>query len=243
MNEFFKYGEKVEGYENRVLNEREARAAAGILFTIGLLSLTNTIMLGHIIVSKIFVTFFTFDFIIRVINANYSPSLLLGRIFVQNQIPEYVGADQKRFAWIIGLLLALPMFYTLVLTQQASIYNVLICIACLILLIAESAFSICVGCAIYSFVKKEKATNCPGGVCEIRRKDKIQTFNGVQKIIAASTSFLFILGIYLFIAKVEDKTFLSKAIVKMMMSEEELKALEHEQYLKEVEAFENDDDF
>ena len=39
MSSFFQYGEQVEGYDVFVLNEREARAAAGILFLIGLLSL------------------------------------------------------------------------------------------------------------------------------------------------------------------------------------------------------------
>jgi hypothetical protein len=98
MNDFFKYGEKVDGYDIRVINEREARAAAGILFAIGFLSLTNAAMLGHVVVTKFFISFFTLDFILRVINPSYSPSMLVGRMFVQNQITEYVGAPQKRFA-------------------------------------------------------------------------------------------------------------------------------------------------
>ena len=32
LKDFFAYGERVPGYEVRVLNEREARAAAAILF-------------------------------------------------------------------------------------------------------------------------------------------------------------------------------------------------------------------
>lgn len=99
MNDFFKYGEEVPGYDVRVINEREARAAAGILFAIGLLSLTNAVMLGHGVVTRYFIAFFTLDFLIRVINHSYSPSMLMGRFFVQNQKPEYVGATQKRFAW------------------------------------------------------------------------------------------------------------------------------------------------
>jgi len=241
MKYFSEYGEKVDGYENRVLNEREARAAAGILFAFGLLSLTNSIMLGHIIFSKVFVAFFTFDFLIRVMNPSYSPSLLLGRFFVQNQVPEYVGATQKRFAWAIGLFLAVPMFYTLVLYPQANILKVIICVACLLLLITESAFSICAGCALYTFIKKEKATNCPGGVCEIRRKDKIQTFSFVQKIITSLATVSIIFGLYLFTMKVDNRTGFSEHVSKMMMSDKELKELEHKEYLKELEEFENDD--
>jgi hypothetical protein len=73
MNNFFNYGEKVEGYNVRVVNEREARAGAGLLFAFGLLSLTNSVMLHNVIFTKYFITFFTFDFLIRVINPSYSP--------------------------------------------------------------------------------------------------------------------------------------------------------------------------
>ena len=143
IKEFFTYGENVDGFSIRVLNEREARAAAGILFTIGLLSLTNAAMLGHGVVTRYFISFFTFDFFMRVLQPRYSPSLLLGRFFVQNQTPEYVGATQKRFAWSLGLLLALPMFYLLVINWQPTPIKVFVCILCLLLLVFESAFSIC----------------------------------------------------------------------------------------------------
>jgi hypothetical protein len=242
MSEFFKYGEKVDGYDVRVLNEREARAGAGILFAFGLLSLTNSAMLGHIIFTKVFISFFTLDFLIRVINPSYSPSLLMGRFFVQNQVPEYVGADQKRFAWSLGLLLALPMFYLLVIHFQPNPIKVLICIICLLLLIAESAFSICLGCKIYNLIKKEKATNCPGGVCEIRQKDPIQRFNTAQKIITILV-FVFTIGsLYLYMTKLENRTFLMKKVTQMMMSDEEKQALEDAEYEKDLEAFFDDEE-
>ena len=242
MNKFFKYGEKVDGYDVRVLNEREARAGAGILFAFGLLSLTNSVMLGHLIFTKVFISFFTLDFLIRVINPSYSPSLLMGRFFVQNQIPEYVGADQKRFAWSIGLALALPMFYLLVIHFQPNPIKVLICIICLLLLIAESAFSICLGCKIYNLIKKEKATNCPGGVCEIRKKEKIQTFNIAQKIITVLVFVFATSSLYLYMAKVENKTFLMKRVSQMMMSDQERQAIEDAEFDKAAEAFEDDDE-
>ena len=237
------YGEKVEGYEVRVLNEREARAGAGILFAFGLLSLTNAVMLGHGIVTRYFISFFTLDFLIRVINPAYSPSLLMGRFFVQNQTPEYVGALQKRFAWSIGLLLALPMFYLLVIHWQPNPIKVFICIICLMLLITESAFSICLGCKIYNFVMKEPATLCPGGACEIQRKDPIQTFNPTQKIITFLGFAIVLSGIYFYLYHVETKTAFGQKISVMMMSDEELKAKEQAEYEAELKAFEADDDF
>ncbi len=208
MNEFFKYGEKVDGYEIRVINEREARAGAGILFVLGMLSLLNATMLGHLLVTKYFISFFTLDFLMRVINPNYSASMLLGRIFVQNQVPEYVGATQKRFAWAIGLALAVPMFYLLVINVQPNPIKILICMICLLLLIMESAFSICLGCKIFNLVMPTPATHCPAGVCEIRKKDKIQTFNSIQKVIVALSLLLLFTGIYFYLYKLENNSFL-----------------------------------
>jgi hypothetical protein len=242
LKEFFTYGEKVDGYDVRVINEREARAAAGILFAFGLLSLTNAVMLSHGIVTRYFIAFFTLDFLIRVINTSYSPSMLLGRFFVQNQTPEYVGAAQKRFAWALGLILALPMFYLLVINWQPNPIKVLICIICLVLLILESAFSICLGCKLYNLIMPKKATNCPGGVCEIKTKDKIQTFNTAQKIIAILTTITIAVGIYSFMYKLENKTHVSEVVSVLMMSKKELQQLKDEEYQKELDEFDKDDD-
>ena len=242
MNEFFKYGEKVDGYDVRVINEREARAAAGILFVIGLLSLTNAAMLGHGIVTRFFISFFTFDFIIRVINPSYSPSMLLGRMFVQNQVPEYVGAAQKRFAWSLGLVLAIPMFYMLVIHWQPNPIKVFICMICLVLLIMESAFSICLGCIIYNFVMSKKATHCPGGVCEIRKKEKIQTFSGVQKIIVSFALLLLFSGVYAYLFKLDNNSFLGKRVTMMMMSNEQKQAIQDAKTAQAFADFDEDDE-
>jgi hypothetical protein len=243
MKDFFKYGEKVDGYDVRVINEREARAAAGILFTIGLLSLMNAVMLEHGVVTRYFIAFFTLDFLIRVINPSYSPSMLLGRIFVQNQIPEYVGAAQKRFAWGIGLLLALPMFYMLVIHWQPNPIKVLICLICLLLLITESAFSVCLGCKIYSWIMPKPPTHCPGGACEIKQKDKIQTFNTAQKIIVTLTFVTAISAFYAYLYKVDNKTNIGKFISMKTMSAEKKKALQEKRFQQMAQEFDNDDDF
>ena len=237
MSKFFQYGEKVEGYDVLVLNEREARAGAGILFVIGLLSLVNAVALGHIIVTKVFISFFTLDFMMRVLQPRYSPSLLLGRFFVQNQRPEYVGATQKRFAWGIGLLLAIPMFYLLVIDFQPNPIKVLVCFICLVLLFLESAFSICVGCKIFGWFKKDPVTHCPGGVCEMRTKEEIQTFSLVQIIITVIFVLALSLGLYGYFTQVESKTRLAQKVNLMMMSDEEREALEELEMQREFDAF------
>jgi len=237
MSKFWQYGERVDSYDVLVLNEREARAGAGILFAIGILSLMNAVALGHVIVTKVFISFFTLDFLLRVIQPRYSPSLLLGRFFVQNQRPEYVGALQKRFAWGLGLFLALPMFYLLVIDFQPNPIKVLVCMLCLILLFLESAFSICLGCKLFEIFKKDPVTHCPGGVCEIRPKEPVQKFDMLQKIITITVSWAFIFGLYSYFTKVESKTFLSQKVKTMMMSDKEIKAMEEAEMDREFEEF------
>jgi len=235
---FWQYGESVAGYDVPVLNEREARAAAGILFVGAFLGLTNGVMLGTAVFSKYFVSFFTLDFLIRVLNPRYAPSLLLGRFFVQNQTPEYVGAAQKRFAWGVGLLFALPMFYYLVIDFQPNPLKVLVCLICMALLFLESAFSMCVGCKLYSLFMSKKATHCPGGVCEMKIKEPITQFSFAQKVIVTATFFAIFYGTYAYMTKLEDRTFFTKKMKELMMTQEELDKLE---YQKSLDEFENDD--
>jgi hypothetical protein len=241
IHTLWQYGEKVNGYSVRVLNEREARAAAGILFAFGLIGLFNSVTLGHGIFTRVFITVFTFDFLMRVIWPQYAPSLLLGRLFVRNQTPEYVGAVQKRFAWLIGLALAVPMFYVMVIDPHPSIFKIPMCIVCLILLFLESAFSICVGCALYGWVAKEPVTLCPGDACDVRTKDPIQMFSPLQKVIAAISLFGLIAAFYLYFTQLENRTFLAEKFEQAMMSEEEINAQELKKQEDEFNA--PDEDF
>jgi len=217
------FGLIVKDYSVPVLNEREARAGAGLLFVFGFLSFTNSFMLGNFIFTQFFVTFFMIDFSIRIINPSYSPSLLLGRVFIQNQTPEYVGAEQKRFAWSIGLVLSVIMFFIIVVNPIMTPIKILICFICLILLFSESAFSICLGCKIYNLIKKDSAKYCPGGVCEIKVKEPVQTFNLLQKLIVIIISGMVILGLYLFSVNTPNKSFVLKMKAAMSQSNSDVK--------------------
>ena len=140
-------------------------------------------------------------------------------------------------------MLALPMFYYLVINWQPNPIKVFICIICLLLLIFESAFSICLGCKIYNLVMPQKATHCPGGVCEIRKKEKIQTFNIAQKLILITTVALISFGAYNYFYKLENKTHIGKLMSEKMMSDADRAALEAEELRKAEAEFEQDDDF
>jgi len=191
VNNIFSFGETVAEYDIKVLNEREARAGAGILFAFALVAFLNSWLIGNFVITKIFVVGFLVDFAIRFfINPRYSPTLIAGRFFVRNQTVEYVGAPQKRFAWAIGFMLALIMFYMVVIKNIIGPANLLVCLLCLTLLFFESAFGICIGCMIYNSFNKEKAKLCPGNVCTPSERVAIQKFRIEQFVILVSFIFL-----------------------------------------------------
>ncbi|MEO6540320.1 MAG: DUF4395 domain-containing protein [Ferruginibacter sp.] len=181
MNKTIQFGEHVAGYDIPVLNEREIRAAAGILFLATFLSLMLIIFKNNFLPIKYVTTFFLIDFIIRVfISPRYSPTLIAGRLIVRKQAPEYVGARQKKFAWVIGVALSATMFIMMVLVNSYSPLTGIICLVCLLFLFFESAFGICLGCKFYPLFFKEKTQYCPGEICDPGSKQDIQKISGVQ---------------------------------------------------------------
>ena len=237
------YGEHVPGYDVTVINEREARAAAGILFMLGMIVIFVGIGYNHVIVARVYLAFLFLDFTARMISPKYSPSLLLGKLVVQHQKPEYTGGLQKRFAWTLGWLIAIPMMDWFVLHWDITFYKVLICILCLTLMFLEAAFSVCVGCMIYKFIIKEGPKHCPGGVCEVRTKEPIQMFNPAQKAITALTIAGLLTGIYLFLAKTDSRTFFGEFLHELVLTKQQLKIEEEKKFEQENADFENDDDF
>lgn len=185
MSKLIQFGEDVEGFQVRVLNEREIRAAAGIMFFFAFLSLLIILFKGDFILAKFVIYLFFVDFSIRLlINPRYAPTLIIGRMIVGNQTPEYVGAPQKRFSWFIGLGLSGLMMVLMVIYNTWSIFTGLSCLFCLIFLFFESVFGICLGCLVYNLIYKEKAKLCPGNVCAREERVPIQKISGSQWLLA-----------------------------------------------------------
>ena len=181
MNKGKQFGETVEGYNIPVLNEREIRASAGILFLVMFWAWMLVIFKENYFWVKFVNSIFLTDFIIRVlISPKYSPTLIIGRLIVGKQDPEYVGAAQKEFAWTIGLVMASIMFLLLVIMNSYSFITGIVCLICLTFLFFESVFGICLGCNFYPMFHKEKAQYCPGGICEIKVKQVIQKTSLLQ---------------------------------------------------------------
>src|SRR6188474_766208 len=199
MNRHIQFGENVEGYNIRVLNEREIRASAGILFLATFISLMFIMFKNNFLPIKYVITIFLADFIIRVfVNPKFSPTLIIGRLIVHNQSPEYVGAQQKKFAWTIGVVLSATMFIFMVIVNSYSPITGIICFICLLFLFFESAFGICLGCKFYPLFFKEKAQKCPGEICDARSKQDIQKTSVAQLLIVLAFVAIVFLTAWLF---------------------------------------------
>ena len=206
MKKIIGFGEKVPGFDIPVLNEREIRAAAGILFLFIFTALLLILLNNDFVLAKYSITLFLTDFLIRVfINPRFSPSLIIGRLIVRNQTPEYVGARQKRFAWIIGVILSGVMFVFFLVVNAYSPITGLVCLFCLIFLFFESAFGICLACKLYAAVFKDKAQYCPGEVCDVRAKQDIQKTSAAQILVVVGFILYIIFIVHFFSDHISQK--------------------------------------
>lgn len=161
-----------------VLNERDVRAGAGIMFLFGMISFTNALLLQNYSFLSVFIIVFAAEFAIRIfINPNYAPIYAIAKLLVKKQKPEYSGAIQKKFAWSLGLILATAMIIIVPVLQIRGTLPFTLCLICLALLWLETALGICVGCTIYNTLLKYNIIPkpnikpaCPGGSCAIPQK-------------------------------------------------------------------------
>ena len=172
------FGEYIEGKKFKVLDERRMRASAGVMFLFGLIASINGFILQRFAVIPYIAGFLVLNFVIGIfINPKFSPSVLIGRLFVYKQSLLPIGAIQKKFAWSLGLALSTSIFVLSILTlKDASYFEpvCMLCIICLVLLYLETAFGICVGCKLYFLAVRFKLLpkpiekpNCMGDSCEV----------------------------------------------------------------------------
>lgn len=158
-----------------VMNERAVRATAGLTMIAAGVAFSLAYFSKVFIPIKIVTVVFFFDFLIRTFTGltPFSPFGLLGSFLVRDQEPEWVSAAPKRFAWSIGIAMALSMslITNLNITGQVPFT---ICMICLTLMWMETSLGICVGCKIYNFLvnnniiaKPEYAIICAGDSCAV----------------------------------------------------------------------------
>jgi hypothetical protein len=166
-DETYDFGEKVEGIDIPVFNERAVRASAGILFLLGFSAVSYAFFTGDFQPVRGFAILFLVDMGIRIgFNHRFAPSMALGALIVRRQRPEWVGAAQKRLAWSLGFGMAFVACLGMGFLGLQNEYMLLFCGFCLSLMFLETAFGICVGCELYRVFAKEKPQLCPGDVCD-----------------------------------------------------------------------------
>lgn len=175
---FFSFGEYLEGKSYKVLDEREMRGSAGIMFLLGIIAFINAFILQNYIVVTYISGFLMVNFMIGIfINPKFAPTLLIAKLMTWKQSALPIGAVQKKFAWGLGLMLSIAIFtLSFFLLGDVSYFEpvCMLCMICLILLYLESVFGICMGCKLYHLSirlkiipKPKENPNCMGDSCEI----------------------------------------------------------------------------
>lgn len=174
----FSFGKQIEGKSFKVLEERNLRASAGIMFILGIIAFNNVFFLGKYDVVMYISGFLVLNFFIGIfINPKFAPTMFVAWLFVRKQTPIHIGAIQKRFAWSLGLTLTSVIFVLSIFLQNDISYFepvCLLCLLCLFLVFFEMALGICIGCKLYYLAiylkllkKPEDNPNCMGDSCEV----------------------------------------------------------------------------
>ncbi len=177
----FRFGEIIPGLTIHgrpapypVMNERAVRATAGLMLMTAAAAFAQAFFLNNFLPLKIVTPIFFLDFTLRVLTGltPLSPFGALGTFLVRHQKPEWSGATQKRFAWSIGIGVALVMTIITNMNITGAV-PLTFCVLCMALMWLETALGVCVGCLIYQWLvrrgvltAKEFPPACPGGVCD-----------------------------------------------------------------------------
>jgi len=156
-----------------VVNENEVRAAAGVTMVLGAVAFGYAYFTRQYIPLQIVATLFFVEFLARVvIGLPHSPVGLLARAMTLGQPAEWVSAKPKRFAWTLGLTMALAMTVITNIGIRGYLPRTM-CLICLTLMWMESALGLCLGCQIYGLMVRRSwkpadphIEACADGACK-----------------------------------------------------------------------------
>jgi hypothetical protein len=157
-----------------VFNEHEVRAAAGITMVVGAVAFSFAYFQHQYIPLQAVASFFLLEFLIRVmLGIRYSPVGLAARLLMRSQPPQWVSAKPKRFAWTIGMGIALAM--TVITNSGIRGWTPRsMCLVCLTMMWLESALGLCLGCKLYGWLarrgwiaKDDAFEICADGSCAL----------------------------------------------------------------------------
>jgi len=173
------FGETIQGLDidgrplrAAVFDENAVRAVAGLTLALGAAAFAFAYFAKvYAPIQAVTVLFFA-EFALRLVGGlRLSPLGWLARVLVRSRDPQWVSAKPKRFAWTLGLVMALAM----AIITNAGIRGALplsICLLCLTLMWSEAVLGVCLGCEIHRLlVRRGWATNdaaferCAGDVC------------------------------------------------------------------------------
>ena len=168
------FGERVEGIDIPVFNERAVRASAGLLFLVGFIGWMTAFYTGNFQYLRAFGALFLIEMMVRLtLSHRFAPAMALGSLLVRWQRPEWVGAPQKRFAWWLGFGIATVGCLGFGWLGFPGVWMLALCGLCLGLLFLEAAMGICVGCELQRLFAKEPPQLCPGDRCSYRPEDRM----------------------------------------------------------------------
>jgi len=156
------------------VDENQVRAAAGVTMVMGAVAFSLAYFNHQYILLQVVSTLFFVEFLTRLtVGLRFSPVGVIARGMTLRQVPDWVSAKPKRFAWTLGG----GMAFSMMIITNSGIRGMLprtICAICLTLMWMESVLGLCLGCEIHALlVRRGWATKdphfeiCAGGVCEI----------------------------------------------------------------------------
>src|SRR5689334_3448200 len=93
-----------------VFNENEVRAAAGLTMVAGAVAFSYAYFTKQYVPLQVVSSLFFVEFLVRVtLGLRSSPFGVIARAITLGRPPEWVSAKPKRFAWTLGLGMALAM--------------------------------------------------------------------------------------------------------------------------------------
>src|SRR6476469_1515157 len=155
------FGQKIPGLASNgrqlraaVVDENVVRAAAGLTMVTGAVAFSYAYFDKQYVPLQVVASLFFVEFLIRVtVGLRYSPFGALAHAMTRRRTPDWVSARPKRFAWALGLAMALAM----TVITNSGIRGYLprtICLICLTLMWLESALGLCLGCKIYGLLAR-----------------------------------------------------------------------------------------
>jgi Domain of unknown function (DUF4395) len=150
-----------------VVNENQARAAAGITMALGAVAFVYANFDKLFWPIRIVSAVFFLDFLIRVTaGLDRSPSGVVAGWMTRRQPPQWVSARPKRFAWSLGLAMGLGM----TIITNSGVHGPLprtICLLCLTLMWLEAVLGLCLGCELYGMMVRRgwRAPDAAFGIC------------------------------------------------------------------------------